>query len=132
MSGLHRVSSMGSSTKSSGPARRPSASASGQPCAATENPPSTAGPADADACLERPSGREITEQGGTDQPTYQQMVDESLAQTFPASDPISPSAAMKASDEVDSGRDSRDWALRPDSEAGDAPSGSTSTNATAA
>jgi hypothetical protein len=70
----------------------------------------------------RASGGEITRQGGSGQPTYQEVVDESLAQTFPASDPISPSAAMKADAEVDSERDQRDWALQQETTPGSAPS----------
>jgi hypothetical protein len=102
---------MAPSTKSPRPSRRRAAGhADGRPGSETGTP----APALDDACGERPSGGEITEQGGADQPTYQQMVDESLAETFPASDPISPSAAMKASEEVDSPRDARDWALKQD------------------
>jgi len=58
-----------------------------------------------------PSGGAITERGGARKPTYQEVVDESLAQTFPASDPVSPSAALNAEREVGSERDQRDWAL---------------------
>ena len=46
-------------------------------------------------------------------PTYQELLDESLDQTFPASDPISPSAAMHAEHAIESARDSRDWSLAP-------------------
>lgn len=46
-------------------------------------------------------------------PTYQELLDEALDETFPASDPISPSAAMHASHRVDSARDEVDWALKP-------------------
>ena len=38
--------------------------------------------------------------------TYQEHLDEAIAETFPASDPISPSAAMHAE------RDSADWHLK--------------------
>lgn len=48
-------------------------------------------------------------------PTYQELLDESLDQTFPASDPISPSAAMHAEQAIQSARDSRDWSLAPES-----------------
>ena len=41
--------------------------------------------------------------------TYQQSLDEALAETFPASDPISPSQAMRAQDEAPSSRDPVDW-----------------------
>jgi hypothetical protein len=44
--------------------------------------------------------------------TYQQSLDEALAQTFPASDPISPSSAMHAEERVTpSPRDAVDWRL---------------------
>ncbi len=46
-------------------------------------------------------------------PTYQELLDEALDETFPASDPISPTAAMHASHRVESARDEVDWALRP-------------------
>ena len=46
-------------------------------------------------------------------PTYQELLDESLDETFPASDPISPSAAMHAERQVATGKDQVDWQLRP-------------------
>lgn len=46
-------------------------------------------------------------------PTYQELLDEALDETFPASDPISPTAAMHASHRVESARDQVDWALKP-------------------
>jgi hypothetical protein len=46
-------------------------------------------------------------------PTYQELLDESLDQTFPASDPISPSAAMHAERRVSTPKDDVDWRLRP-------------------
>jgi len=46
-------------------------------------------------------------------PSYQELLDESLDQTFPASDPISPSAAMYADRQIESARDERDWSLAP-------------------
>jgi len=46
-------------------------------------------------------------------PTYQELLDESLDETFPASDPISPSAAMHAERRVTTGRDDVDWQLKP-------------------
>jgi hypothetical protein len=46
-------------------------------------------------------------------PTYQELLDESLDETFPASDPISPSAAMHAEKQVSTGKDDVDWQLRP-------------------
>ncbi|HMC17188.1 MAG TPA: hypothetical protein VKI18_16245 [Albitalea sp.] len=46
-------------------------------------------------------------------PTYQELLDESLDETFPASDPISPSAAMHADKQVSTGKDDVDWQLEP-------------------
>jgi len=46
-------------------------------------------------------------------PTYQELLDESLDETFPASDPISPSAAMHAARKVATGKDDVDWQLKP-------------------
>lgn len=45
-------------------------------------------------------------------PTYQELLDEALDETFPASDPISPTAAMHAAEQVDSPRDAVDWTLK--------------------
>jgi hypothetical protein len=53
-------------------------------------------------------------------PTYQELLDESLDETFPASDPISPSAAMHAARKVHTGKDDVDWQLKPGA---DHPSG---------
>ncbi|MBY4898395.1 hypothetical protein [Cupriavidus sp. AU9028] len=55
--------------------------------------------------------------GGDDQraTTYQQAVDESVDMTFPASDPISPSAAMHAEKETSTAVDDTDWELEPGS-----------------
>jgi hypothetical protein len=46
-------------------------------------------------------------------PTYQELLDEAVDETFPASDPISPSAAMKTAHPVSTGLDDSDWKLRP-------------------
>lgn len=46
-------------------------------------------------------------------PTYQELLDEALDQTFPASDPISPSAAMHTEKEISTGKDDKDWQLKP-------------------
>lgn len=53
--------------------------------------------------------------------TYQSIVDASLEMTFPASDPISPSAAMYAEQQVSTPRDRTDWSLAVGSKK--APSG---------
>lgn len=59
-------------------------------------------------------------------PTYQELLDDALDQTFPASDPISPSAAAHAEKQVKSAKDERDWALQPGSESDAATADSTS------
>jgi hypothetical protein len=46
-------------------------------------------------------------------PTYQELLDEALDETFPASDPISPSAAMAAEKRIKTEKDATDWTLRP-------------------
>lgn len=48
--------------------------------------------------------------------TYQAAVDDSLEMTFPASDPISPSAAMHAEKKTQTARDDVDWKLKRGSE----------------
>ncbi len=49
-------------------------------------------------------------------PTYQELLDESLEETFPASDPISPSAAMHAERRISTRKDDKDWTLKPGGE----------------
>lgn len=46
-------------------------------------------------------------------PTYQELLDESLDQTFPASDPISPGAAINAERRTSTDKDEVDWELKP-------------------
>lgn len=46
-------------------------------------------------------------------PTYQELLDEALDETFPASDPISPSAAMHAEKQISSSKNDTDWTLKP-------------------
>jgi len=53
-------------------------------------------------------------QPGEKLPTYQEELDDALEQTFPASDPISPSAALNAEKKVSTPRDDKDWKLTPD------------------
>src|SRR5690606_33408196 len=67
-------------------------------------------------------------------PTYQELLDDSLDQTFPASDPISPSAAMHAEKQVKTGKDGRDWQLKPgaDAQPHDAPAAGKGAKAKAA
>ena len=54
-------------------------------------------------------------------PTYQELLDESLDETFPASDPISPSAAMHAERKVSTGEDEVDWRLKPGADSPPSP-----------
>jgi hypothetical protein len=53
------------------------------------------------------------EQPAAKVPTYQELLDESLDETFPASDPISPSAAMHAEKRIATAKDDVDWQLEP-------------------
>ncbi|MEW6705208.1 MAG: hypothetical protein AB1430_10195 [Pseudomonadota bacterium] len=46
-------------------------------------------------------------------PTYQELLDEAVDETFPASDPISPTAAMNAERPLSTRLDSQDWKLKP-------------------
>lgn len=48
--------------------------------------------------------------------TYQAAVDDALEMSFPASDPISPSAAMHAEKRTQTARDNVDWKLKRGSE----------------
>ncbi len=43
--------------------------------------------------------------------TYQEALDDALEDTFPASDPISPSAAMHAEERVSTPKDEVDWKI---------------------
>jgi hypothetical protein len=51
-------------------------------------------------------------------PTYQALLDESLEETFPASDPISPSAAMYTARRISTAKDDVDWTLVPGADRG--------------
>jgi hypothetical protein len=46
-------------------------------------------------------------------PTYQELLDEALRGTFPASDPIAPGAAMHTARRISTARDDTDWTLLP-------------------
>jgi hypothetical protein len=59
---------------------------------------------------EKPSGSDLP--AAARRPTYQETLDDALEQTFPASDPISPSAAMHAARAISTGRDDTDWRLK--------------------
>lgn len=54
-------------------------------------------------------------------PTYQELLDDALDQTFPASDPISPSAAIYADKQTSTGKDGVDWTLAKKSADGAPP-----------
>jgi hypothetical protein len=53
--------------------------------------------------------------------TYQDLLDESLFLTFPASDPISAHAAARCADPCDTPANASDWHLHPGSTAPTAP-----------
>jgi hypothetical protein len=48
-------------------------------------------------------------------PTYQDVLDESLQETFPASDPISPGAATHPGRRISTEKNPTDWQLEPGS-----------------
>ncbi|CAG2134930.1 hypothetical protein LMG26411_01046 [Cupriavidus numazuensis] len=83
----------------------------------------------AGASAKRASSKPDTRSSASDEKkrkTYQGAVDDSLEMTFPASDPISPSAAMHAEKKTQTGRDDVDWKLKRGSEhqpAGAKPAG---------
>jgi hypothetical protein len=60
---------------------------------------------------QRTAGECVTEDEKV--PTYQELLDEALEETFPASDPISPTAAMHATQAVSTPSDAVDWKLKP-------------------
>lgn len=49
-------------------------------------------------------------------PTYQELLDEALENTFPASDPIAAGAATRVHEPRATARDAHDWTLDPGSE----------------
>lgn len=55
-------------------------------------------------------GKEATIDAPT---TYQESLDEALDETFPASDPISPSAALHAEERIQTAKDKVDWKPNP-------------------
>jgi hypothetical protein len=44
-------------------------------------------------------------------PTYQELLDEAVDETFPASDPVAPSAARRTKHAVSTAKDDQDWKL---------------------
>ena len=72
----------------------------------------------ASASAAKPSKQKAAQQDEEKQSsacTYQQAVDESVEMTFPASDPISPSAAMHAEKQTSTDVDDTDWEIEPGS-----------------
>ena len=66
-----------------------------------------------------PSGTELPPKvecspSAQDPGTYQELLDAAVDMTFPASDPISPSAAMHAEKRLKTAKDERDWELGHD------------------
>ena len=53
--------------------------------------------------------------------TYQDLLDESLQLTFPASDPVSAHAATRCADPCETASNGADWHLHPGSRQGTAP-----------
>lgn len=64
----------------------------------------------------RASSGEQSDTGGK-ATTYQEVLDEALEETFPASDPIAPGAAMHARERITTEKDVVDWAIEPGSSA---------------
>lgn len=99
------------------PARKPAAtksSAARKPTAKTATPTKPA--AARKMATAKPDARSSAS-GEDKRKTYQGAVDDSLEMTFPASDPISPSAAMHAEKKTQTHRDDVDWKLKRGSEA---------------
>jgi len=46
-------------------------------------------------------------------PTYQELLDDAVESTFPASDPIAPHAAINTAQRVSTSVDNKDWKLKP-------------------
>jgi hypothetical protein len=99
----------------------PDARKSSHAAPVTHKPPQTrAGKSHATPAARQATGKE--KRAGT----YQAAVDDSLEMTFPASDPISPGAAMHAEKKTQTARDDVDWKLKRGSEhqpAGSKPAG---------
>ena len=55
----------------------------------------------------------------------EELIDESLEETFPASDPISPGAAMRAERRIATSIDETDWELETDAAPRAQPAGDT-------
>ena len=61
----------------------------------------------------KPATAPAQRRGDSDEchPTYQELLDAALDQTFPASDPISPSAALHPGKPISTSKDETDWTL---------------------
>ncbi|HMN81188.1 MAG TPA: hypothetical protein PKA20_14805 [Burkholderiaceae bacterium] len=55
----------------------------------------------------------MIDQPATDIPSYQDLLDEALMETFPASDPIAAGGAIERTRPVDGGRNEKDWRTWP-------------------
>lgn len=69
----------------------------------------------ASSASKAPTASTQDDAAGSDTPTtYQESLDEALDETFPASDPISPSAALHAEERIQTAKDKVDWKTSPD------------------
>ncbi|QEI06080.1 hypothetical protein FXN63_09705 [Pigmentiphaga aceris] len=59
------------------------------------------------------ASKQHNEHGKDSLPTYQESLDEALDETFLASDPISPSAALHAEERIQTAKDEVDWKTKP-------------------
>jgi hypothetical protein len=99
----------------------PKASKPGAAKAAAPKPGASRDPRQVKRPEDRLEGR--ADQPADTVPSYQELLDEALDETFPASDPISPSAAMAAEKRISTAKDDTDWTLKPG--AGKPPDGKT-------
>lgn len=92
-------------------AAKPGASKPGAARSGTSKPAASRDPRQVKRPEERLEGR--ADKPSDTVPTYQELLDEALDETFPASDPISPSAAMAAEKRISTAKDDTDWTLKP-------------------
>jgi hypothetical protein len=65
--------------------------------------------------VEAPAAGDTGDVPHDDAETYQQLLDDMLEQTFPASDPISPCIGRRLGEKIQTEKDEVDWALKPSS-----------------